>query len=466
MQNNREGALASAPVGSLFLRLALPAVAAQLINVLYNIADRIYIGHIPEVGAAALTGVGVTMPVILAISAFAALVSMGGAPRASMTMGQGNRGEAEQILGTCTLTLVLLSVVITAIMLVFARPILLAFGASNETLPYALAYIRIYSLGTVFVQLALGLNSFITAQGFAVTSMLTVTIGALLNIVLDPILIFMLGMGVRGAALATIFSQGVSSVWVVRFLCSEKSVLRLRRRNLRLAPKLLLPCIALGFSPFLMQLTENLVAVSFNIALLRYGGDTAVGAVTILCSIMNFTMLLLVGLTQGAQPILSYNLGAGNGARVRKTFRLLLISCVTGSSVIWAACMFWPGAIAGMFTDHAVLADYTAWALRIYMAMSAIFGVQVACQYSFVALDQAPVAIFLSIYRKILLLIPLIFLLPHFFENQAFAVFLAEPVADTLAVCTTSFLFFRKFYRITSGVNRIASTKEPQNQRK
>lgn len=454
MLTKSEKDLAEAPVGKLFFRLALPAVTAQIVNVLYNIVDRVYIGHIPETGADALTGVGVTMPIILAISAFAALVSMGGAPRASMMMGKGKRDEAEQILGTCTFTLVALSVIITAIMLIFGEPILLAFGASGGTIEYALGYIRIYSLGTIFVQLALGLNSFITAQGFAFTSMLTVIIGALCNIVLDPIFIFGFDMGVQGAALATVISQAVSSVWVIKFLCSEKSVLHLKSKNLKLMPKILLPCIMLGFSPFLMQLTENIVAVSFNVSLLKYGGDIAVGAVSILCSIMNFTMLLLVGLTQGAQPILSYNLGAGNIVRIKKTFRLLLFSCVTGSVLIWALCMFGSTLTAGIFTNDMALIGYTANALKIFMCTSAIFGVQVACQYSLVALNQAPTAIFLSIFRKILLLIPLIFILPHFFEDKAKAVFMAEPIADTIAVCTTAVLFTINFRKMIADIEK------------
>ncbi|MGN0601052.1 MAG: MATE family efflux transporter [Oscillospiraceae bacterium] len=447
-----EKELAEAPVCRLFFRLALPSVTAQIVNVLYNIIDRVYIGHIPEIGASALTGVGVTMPVILAISAFAALVSMGGAPRASMMMGKGEREEAEKILGICTFTLLILSAIITVIMLVFGEPILLAFGASSDTIGYALGYIRIYSLGTVFVQLALGLNSFITAQGYALTSMLTVVIGAVCNIILDPILIFGMDMGVEGAALATIISQAVSSVWVINFLCSKKSLLHLKRKHLRLMPGILLPCVMLGLSPFLMQLTENLVAVSFNVALLKYGGDIAVGAVSILCSIMNFTMLLLVGLTQGAQPILSYNLGAGNITRIKKTFRLLLCSCLTGSVLIWLLCMFGSEIAAGIFTNDKELISYTAWALKIFMCTSAIFGVQVACQYSLVALNQAPTAIFLSIFRKILLLIPLIFALPHFFENKAMAVFMAEPIADTLAVCTTALLFLINFRKMITGI--------------
>ncbi|MGN0178379.1 MAG: MATE family efflux transporter [Monoglobaceae bacterium] len=453
MLSDSENELANASVGRLFLRLALPSVTAQIINVLYNIIDRVYIGHIPVVGSYALTGVGVTMPIILAISAFASLVSMGGAPRASMMMGKGNHDEAEKILGTCTFTLVIISIIITGIMLVFGKSILLAFGASNDTIRYALGYIRIYSLGTVFVQLALGLNAFITAQGFALTSMLTVMIGAVCNIILDPIFIFCLNMGVEGAALATVISQMVSSFWIIKFLCSEKSILHLKRKHLKLVPHILLPCVALGLSPFLMQLTENMVAVSFNVSLLKYGGDIAVGAVSILCSIMNFTMLLLVGLTQGAQPILSYNLGAGNVERIKRTFYLLLKSCVTGSVFIWVLCMFSSKMVASIFTNDNELISYTAWALKIYMCASAIFGVQVACQYSLVALNQAPTAIFLSIYRKILLLIPLIFILPHFFENQAMAVFMAEPIADTISVCTTAILFADHFKKMIKNLN-------------
>lgn len=445
MPNSNETDLASAPVGRLFLRLAVPSVTAQIINVTYNIADRIYIGHIPKTGALSLTGIGITMPVILAVSSFSLLVSMGGAPRASIALGQKEHETAEKILGTCAFSLAVISVIITAILLLFSEKILSAFGASPNTLPYATEYVSVYCLGTIFVQLSLGLNSFITSQGFALTSMFTVVIGAVINIVLDPIFIYVFNMGVNGAALATIISQAVSSIWVIKFLISDKSIIKIRRKYLKLNLKLLLPCVALGTSPFLMQLTENLVAVSFNTALLKYGNDTAVGAVTILSSIMNFTMLLLVGLTQGAQPILSYNLGAGNFIRVKSAFRHLLFACLSGSAIIWFFCMFTPSGIAAMFTNDTELSAYTAYALRIYMSMSLIFGIQVACQYSFVALNNAKSAIFLSIYRKILILIPLIFILPHFFENKAAAVFVAEPAADTIAVCTTLFMFIRFF---------------------
>ena len=445
MTDAAENPLGREPVGRLFVRLALPAVTAQVINVLYNLVDQMYIGHIPDIGGTALTGVGVTSPVILLLSAFAALVSMGGAPRASIALGRGDRQEAEQILGSCAFTLTVLSLVLTAVMLLWARPILLLFGASAETLPYALPYMRVYSLGTVFVQLTLGLNAFITAQGFSLKSMLTVLIGAVLNSVLDPLFIYPLGLGVAGAAWATIVSQAVSAVWVIRFLCSKKTGIRLRRDCLGFHFKTLLPCLALGASPCLMQITENLVAISFDVCLLRYAGDVAVGAVTILCSIMNFTMLLITGLTQGAQPILGFNLGARRPERVRRTFRLLLAACVTGSACIWAACMFAPRAVAHIFTNSPELVDYTVWALRIFMSMSLIFGVQIACQYSLVALDDAPTAIAMTIYRKLLLLIPLIFLLPRFVPDPAMGVLLAEPVSDTLAVCTTSTVFFFRF---------------------
>ena len=451
-KTDRERMLAEMPVGKLFLRLALPAVAAQVVNVLYNIVDRIYIGHLPEIGAAALTGVGVTLPAIMIISAFAALVSMGGAPRVSMLMGQGDHDSAERILGTCTFALLLVSLALTLVMQLFAVPILRLFGASDATLPYAREYLSIYTLGTVFVQLALGLNAFITAQGFSGVSMLTVTIGAALNIVLDPIFMFVLGMGVRGAALATVLSQAVSCAWVLRFLCSKRAALRLRGRHLRLDLHLLLPCMALGLSPFIMQITENLVAVSFNVSLLRFAGDTAVGAVTILSSVMSFSMTLLHGLTQGAQPIMSFNYGAGNLRRVRETFRIVFLCCLAGSMMIWAACMLWPQRIAGLFSPDAELVAYTAWAMRIYLAACGIFGVQIACQQSFIALGQAKVAIFLALLRKVLLHIPLIFLLPRLglFADSAFAVFLAEPVADTLAVCTTAAMFFPRFRKLTA----------------
>lgn len=438
--------LAALPVPKAFFQLAAPAVAAQLINILYNLVDKMFIGRIPTVGKQALAGVGVTTPVILAISAFAALVSMGSVPKASIFLGKGQQEQAEKVMGSCTWMLLLLSGFLTVLLLLFGRPVLLLFGASGDTISFAADYMHVYCLGTVFTQLTLGLNAFITAQGKTLVSMRNVAVGAVANIVLDAVLINGFGMGVKGAALATIIAQGASACFVVGYLCTGKSVLRLRRRNIRFDGGLLWPCVLLGTSPALMQLTENLVAISFNTALQTYGGDMAVASMSILSSVMQIVMLLLPGLVQGAQPLLSYNLGAKNIPRVKKTFRLLLICCVSGSFLIWLLCMLAPGAVASVFTNDAALIAYTAWSMRIYLAVMLIYGVQVACQYSFVALDQAPKAIFLTVWRKIILLIPLIFLLPHLWPNAVMGVFLAEPIADTIAVCTTAPMFFA-YYR-------------------
>lgn len=434
------------PVPKAFLKLAVPAVAAQLINILYNLVDKMFIGHIPEVGKQALAGVGVTTPVILAISAFAALVSMGGAPKASIFLGKGDTVQAEKVVGSCTWMLLLLSVLLTVLMLAFGRPVLLLFGASEDTIPFAISYMNIYCLGTVFTQLTLGLNAFIIAQGKTLISMKNVAIGAVTNIILDAVFINGFQMGVRGAALATVISQGVSATFVIRYLQSEKSTLKLARRQIRFDKEILLPCIFLGTSPALMQLTENLVAISFNTSLQKYGGDMAVASMSILNSVMQFVMLLLPGLVQGAQPLLSYNLGAGNIKRVKMTFRLLLVSCVSGSFLIWLLCMICPQTVSEIFTNDTDLIQYTKWSMRIYLSVMLIYGIQVACQYSFVALDQARTAIFLTIWRKIILLIPLIFILPLVWSDSVTGVFLAEPIADTLAVCTTAPMFYR-YYR-------------------
>ena len=410
--------------------------------------DRMYIGHIPNVGPSALTGVGVTMPAIMCISAFAALVSMGGAPRASIMMGKGKHEEAEKILGNCTAMLCLVAVILTTLFLIFGKDILLIFGASENTIEYAWAYMQIYSCGTIFVQLALGLNAFINAQGFAKIGMLTVVIGAICNIILDPIFIFLLNMGVRGAALATIISQGVSCVWILKFLMGNKSTLRLQTRYMRIQPKVVIPCVALGVSPFIMQFTESILNVCFNTSLLKYGGDTAVGAMTILGSVMQFTMLPLQGLSQGAQPIVSFNYGANNIKRVKKAFRLLLLCSLSFTVIMWTVCMLFPQLFIGIFTSDAQLAEYTKWAIHIYMAATLIFGIQIACQQTFIALGNAKVSVFLALLRKVILLIPLIYILPNFFTDKTMAVFLAEPVADVIAVTTTAVLFAKEYRRL------------------
>ena len=444
----KEANLGQDPIGGLLFKLAMPAILAQLINVLYNMVDRMYIGHIPNVGPSALTGVGVTMPAIMCISAFAALVSMGGAPRASIMMGKGKHEEAEKILGNCTAMLCLVAVILTILFLIFGKDILLIFGASENTIEYAWAYMQIYSCGTIFVQLALGLNAFINAQGFAKIGMLTVVIGAICNIILDPIFIFLLNMGVRGAALATIISQGVSCVWILKFLMGNKSTLRLQTRYMRIQPKVVIPCVALGVSPFIMQFTESILNVCFNTSLLKYGGDTAVGAMTILGSVMQFTMLPLQGLSQGAQPIVSFNYGANNIKRVKKAFRLLLLCSLSFTVIMWTVCMLFPQLFIGIFTSDAQLAEYTKWAIHIYMAATLIFGIQIACQQTFIALGNAKVSVFLALLRKVILLIPLIYILPNFFTDKTMAVFLAEPVADVIAVTTTAVLFAKEYRRL------------------
>lgn len=448
VKKKKEADLGKDSLGPLLLKLALPAILAQIINVLYNMVDRMYIGHIPKVGPSALTGVGVTMPVIMAISAFAALVSMGGAPRASIMLGRGEHPKAEKILGNCTVMLVIMAIILTAVFLIWGEPILMVFGASEATIGYALDYMRIYALGTIFVQLALGLNAFINAQGYAKIGMITVVIGALCNIVLDPIFIFSMSMGVKGAALATIISQAISSIFVVYFLTSKRSGLRIKLDNLKLDFQVILPCLALGLSPFIMQFTESVISVCFNTSLLKYGGDIAVGSMTILTSVMQFSMLPLQGLTQGAQPIISFNYGAENIDRVKRAFKLLLKISLSYSMLLWAVAMFIPDTFIYIFTSHGELATYTRWAIRIYMAASGIFGIQIACQQTFIAIGNAKTSVFLAVLRKVLVLIPLIFILPMFIENQAFAVFLAEPIADTIAVSVTATLFYQTYKRL------------------
>ncbi|MDD7122111.1 MAG: MATE family efflux transporter [Clostridiales bacterium] len=444
--------LGTEPIGKLLVKLAVPTVVAQLVNMLYNIVDRIYIGHMPGDGSLALTGVGVCLPLIMIISAFAALVASGGAPRASIAMGKGDHDLAEKLLGGCFTLQIVISAILTAVMLIWSRDLLLMFGASENTIGYAADYMRIYAIGTLLVQLTLGMNAFITAQGFATTGMLTVLIGAVANIALDPLFIYGLGMGVRGAALATVISQGLSCVWVICFLRGKKTLLRLKRENLLVSPKLILPCVALGLAAFIMQSSESMISVCFNSSLLRYGGDVAVGAMTILSSVMQFAMLPLQGIAQGAQPISSYNYGARNADRVRQTFRLLLRVCLVYSMVLWAGIMLFPRGFAGIFTPDAELLDFTARALRIYCAMLFLFGIQIACQMTFVSIGNAPCSILVAVLRKFVLLLPLIFLLPSLLPDKVTAVYLAEPVADVIAVTCTALLFSRQFKKALAAL--------------
>ena len=451
---NRKEFLATEPIGRLLFRLSIPTVVAQLINMLYNIVDRIYIGHMPGDGSLALTGVGVCMPLIMLVSAFAALVSAGGAPRASIFMGEKKLDTAEKTLGNCFSLQIIVSLVLTAVLLIWNKDLLLAFGASENTIGYATEYMSIYAIGTLFVQMTLGMNTFITAQGFTSVSMISVIIGAVCNIALDPIFIFGLDMGVRGAALATIISQMLSCVWIISFLCGKKTQLRIRRENLKLEAKIILPCIALGAAAFVMQSSESVISVCFNSSLLKYGGDIAVGAMTIMVSVMQFAMLPLQGIAQGAQPITSYNFGAKNAARVKKTFRLLLITCLTYSLSLWAAVMLAPDAFVKIFTSDAALAQFAAPMLRIYLGGLCLFGIQIACQMTFTSLGKAVNSIVVAVVRKFVLLLPLIYIMPALFADKTRAVYMAEPVADIIAVTFTAILFTFQFKKALKEIEK------------
>ena len=449
MNNKNDEFLGTEPIGKLLFKLAVPSLAAQIINMLYNIVDRIYIGHIPNVGSMALTGVGVCMPLIMIVSAFACLVSAGGAPRSSIFMGKSDYESAEKTLGNCFALQIIVSIVLTIILLLGNRAFLMAFGASGNTIDYALNYMNIYAIGTIFVQLTLGMNAFITAQGFAKTGMLSVLIGAVANIVLDPIFIFGFGLGVRGAALATVISQAMSCTWVLCFLFGKKTILRIKKKNMKLIGNIILPSLALGTATFIMQASESVISVCFNSSLLKYGGDIAVGAMTILISVMQFAMLPLQGLGLGAQPIISYNYGAGNKERVKKAFWLLLKVDFAYSTLLWASVMLFPGAFAAMFSPDPVLIDFTRTALRIYVAVLFLFGIQVACQMAFTSLGKAKDSIMVAVTRKFILLLPLIYIMPQIMKhNQTNAVYMAEPIADFLAVSFTAILFTIRFRQV------------------
>ena len=440
--------MGSGSVKKWMLELAVPAVVAQVINLLYNIVDRIYIGHIPGIGGLALTGVGLFAPILMLITAFAMLAGAGGSPRAAIAMGQGDREKAEKIMGNCFAVLMLLAVVLTVLFLKFCPQLIRLFGGSDATLPYALEYANIYICGSVFVLIVMGMNPFITTQGFSRVSMLTTVIGAAINIVLDPILIFGLNMGVSGAALATVLSQAVSAIWILRFLRGKKTILKLRAANLKLDPAIIGPCLAQGVSSFVMVSTESILSISFTSSLARFGGDVAVGAMTVLTSINQLVSMPLQGICQGGQPLISYNYGAKNLGRVKEAFYCQFAVCVGYTGVFWLLLMTVPRMFAEIFTPDTALVNYAAWAMRIYFAGAFSIGFQLSCQQAFMALGQAKNCLFMACLRKIILLIPLIFILPNFFGNKAFAVFLAEPVSDVIAAAATTTLFFRFFSRL------------------
>ena len=446
--------LATKPVVKLFFKLSIPSVLAQIVNLLYNMVDRIFIGHIKDVGDIALTGVGVCFPLIILISAFSCLCGMGGAPKAAIKMGEGKIKEANKILGNCFVVTIIFSLLLTIVVQIFKEPILYTFGASENTIKYALDYIDIYSLGTIFIMISLGLNAFITTQGFSKVSMRNVIVGALVNIVLDPLFIFGFNLGVKGAAIATVIAQAVSALLVISFFFTKKTILKLSLENMKLDIKIILSVMALGLAPFIMQSTESIISVCFNTSLYKYGGDLAVGAMTILTSLMQFAMLPLQGFASGAQPIISYNYGAKNPDRIKKVFKVLLIVCISFSTSFWLLSIVAPKALVSIFTIDQELIVFTSKALRIYFAVICMFGIQIACQQTFVSLGNAPVSLFLAVFRKIIVLIPLIYILPAIIENKCDAIFLAEPIADFIAVSVTATMFYFVFKKSMKEIEK------------
>ena len=448
MEQTKEQKLGTMPLPRLMASLAIPSVIAQLINVLYNIIDRMYIGHIPGSGPVALTGVGLTFPIITLISAFSAFIGAGGAPLASISLGKGDRDRAEKILGNGVSVLLIFSASLTVLFMLFRRPLLYMFGASDQTIRYGVDYITIYLVGTVFVQLALGLNMFITSQGQARTAMLSVLIGAVINIVLDPVFIFALHMNVQGAALATVISQAVSAIWVVHFLSSEKSAIRIRSKNMIPDLSIIKKIMALGISPFIMQATESAISIVLNRGLSIYGGDLYVGSMTILQSVMQLIVIPIQGFTQGVQPIISYNFGARKFDRVKKTYRLTICFTFTVATFLCILTLFLPGMFAGIFTSDQELIALVKKVMPIFMAGIAVFGIQMGCQTTFMGLGQAKISLFIALLRKVILLIPLALILPKFFGVMG--IYYAEPISDITAATTATIIFLCVRKRIVS----------------
>ncbi len=457
MNNNidKNTELGNVPVGKLLFKLAFPAIIAQLVNVLYNIVDRMFIGR-TENGELAMAGLGVALPIITLISAFSALIGNGGAPLAAIKMGKKDNDGAEKILGNSFSMLIIISLILTTIFTIFKIPILMMFGASEATIEYAAGYLGVYVIGTIFVQLSLGINPYINTQGFAKFGMITVMIGAIVNIILDPVFIFRFNMGVKGAALASVIGQLCSAIWALNFLFGKKSILRIRKRYLSPNVKIIGSIIALGVSPFIMQSTESLVLIGFNNQLLKYGGDLAVGAMAIMNSVMQIMLMPLLGLTMGAQPILSYNYGAENMNRVGKTFKILIISCITYTMLMGGSVLMFPEFYVNIFNDKPELVEIASWSMKIFFIGTTVFGGQIACQQTFLSLGKAKISLILALLRKVILLVPLTFILPVFFENKLLGTLVAEPMADILATITTITcfaVFYKKLMKKSTNEN-------------
>lgn len=446
--SSKEERMGTEKIGRLMLGMAVPSIVAQVINILYSIVDRIYIGHIKGVGMEALTGVGVTFPIITLVSAFSAFVGAGGAPLAAIWMGKGDRKRAEKILGNGVTLLITFTVILMAFFYGFQRPLLYLFGASDATIGYAADYISIYLAGTIFVELALGLNAFIISQGQSRCAMTAVLIGAITNIVLDPVLIFGLDMGVKGAAVATVASQALSAAWTVGFLVSKKSSLSIRLKAMKPELSVIGKTMALGVSPFIMRATESLISIVMNSGLQRYGGDVYVGSLTIMQSIMQMYSAPLGGFTQGVQPIISYNFGAGKFDRVKKLYRAMITVCFLFAAAATAIVMIFPGFFAGMFTNDIELIALVEKVMPIFMCGMLIFGLQQGIQPTFLALGQAKISLFIAVLRKIILLVPLALLLP--FKFGVMGVYYAEPISDVISAVTATVLFLLNINKIVS----------------
>lgn len=447
MTVQNEERLGTENIWKLMLTMGIPTFIAQLINLLYNIVDRIYIGHIPGSGSAALTGIGLCFPILSIISAFSSFVGAGGAPLAAIAMGKGDKERAQSILSNGMTVLLFFSVILTVLFYLTKKPLLYMFGASDATFPYADAYLSVYLLGTLFVQLSIGLNTFITAQGKSRTAMMSVLIGAVLNIILDPLFIFVLDMGTRGAALATIISQAVSAAWVVRFLTSRKASLRISAKKMRPEWKIIGSVAALGVSPFIMQSTESLISIVLNSGLQHYGGDLYVGSLTIMQSVMQLISVPIQGFSQGVQPIISYNYGAGNRGRVKKTCGSIIALTTGISFFLTLMAVLFPELFAGIFTDDAELAALCGRVMPVFLAGMLIFGIQMGCQQSFMALGQAKFSLFFALLRKVILLIPLALILPAV-TGSVMGVYAAEPVSDSIAAVTCGTVFALNFKKI------------------
>ena len=444
--NQQSEKLGKEPLRKLFFTMAIPSVLAQLINVLYNIVDRIYIGHIKDIGSLALTGVGVTFPIIMVVSAFSAFAGQGGAPLASILLGAKDQEKAEKVLGSSTALLLVFSISLTLILQILKTPLLYAFGASDNVIGFAQDYIGLYLWGTIFVMLSLGLNTFISGQGNAKTAMFSVLIGAVTNIILDPIFIFVMNMGVKGAALATIISQAFSAIWVVNFLISKKSSLKIKRENLKLDMKFVKKIGSLGCSPFIMQSTESLVLLTLNSGLQKYGGDLYVGSMSILTSVLQLIFVPVSGIAQGVQPIISYNFGAGNRERVVKTFKTLLVVCLIATMFMGGIAVLFPSFYVKMFTESEELVELTSKMMPIFTLGMCIFGIQQSIQVTFLAMGQAKFSIFIALLRKVILLVPLAIILPRFMGVKG--IYYAEPMADITSVVVASITFALNFKSI------------------